>query len=92
MMRGTFANIRIRNQIAKGTEGGYTTYWPTKEIMPIYDAAMKYQEVAQVLQSLQVKTTEWVLHVTGLRKVHHFSALKQLSLKAMSVFTVQTLS
>ncbi|HLR11026.1 MAG TPA: aconitate hydratase AcnA [Sporosarcina sp.] len=44
MMRGTFANIRIRNQIAKGTEGGFTTYWPTKEIMPIYDAAMKYQE------------------------------------------------
>ncbi|WJY28327.1 MULTISPECIES: aconitate hydratase AcnA [Sporosarcina] len=43
MMRGTFANIRIRNQIAKGTEGGYTTYWPNKEIMPIYDAAMKYQ-------------------------------------------------
>lgn len=44
MMRGTFANIRIRNQIAKGTEGGFTTYWPTKEIMPIYDAAMKYQQ------------------------------------------------
>ena len=44
MMRGTFANIRIRNQIAPGTEGGYTTYWPTGEIMPIYDAAMKYKE------------------------------------------------
>ncbi|WP_060208357.1 aconitate hydratase AcnA [Sporosarcina koreensis] len=44
MMRGTFANIRIRNQIAKGTEGGFTTYWPTKEICPIYDAAMRYQE------------------------------------------------
>ncbi|WP_025784507.1 aconitate hydratase AcnA [Sporosarcina sp. D27] len=44
MMRGTFANIRIRNQIAKGTEGGYTTYWPNKEIMPIYDACMKYQQ------------------------------------------------
>ncbi len=44
MMRGTFANIRIRNQIAPGTEGGYTTYWPTGEVMPIYDAAMKYQE------------------------------------------------
>ena len=44
MMRGTFANIRIRNQIAPGTEGGFTTYWPTGEIMPIYDAAMKYQE------------------------------------------------
>ncbi|TQR17972.1 aconitate hydratase AcnA [Psychrobacillus soli] len=44
MMRGTFANIRIRNQVAPGTEGGYTTYWPTGEIMAIYDAAMKYQE------------------------------------------------
>jgi len=44
MMRGTFANIRIRNQIAPGTEGGYTTYWPTGEVMPIYDACMKYKE------------------------------------------------
>ena len=44
MMRGTFANIRIRNRIALGTEGGYTTYWPTKEVMPIYDACMKYKE------------------------------------------------
>ncbi len=44
MMRGTFANIRIRNKIAPGTEGGYTTYWPTNEVMPIYDAAMKYKE------------------------------------------------
>lgn len=44
MMRGTFANIRIRNKLAPGTEGGYTTYWPTEEVMPIYDAAMKYQE------------------------------------------------
>ncbi|MGM7637384.1 aconitate hydratase AcnA [Bacillus sp. Hm123] len=43
MMRGTFANIRIRNQVAPGTEGGFTTYWPTDEIMPIYDACMKYQ-------------------------------------------------
>ncbi len=44
MMRGTFANIRIRNLLAPGTEGGYTTYWPTGEVMPIYDAAMKYQQ------------------------------------------------
>ncbi len=43
MMRGTFANVRIRNQIAPGTEGGFTTYFPTNEVMPIYDAAMKYQ-------------------------------------------------
>ncbi|MGE7931548.1 aconitate hydratase AcnA [Viridibacillus arvi] len=44
MMRGTFANIRIRNQVAPGTEGGYTTYWPTGEVEYIYDAAMKYAE------------------------------------------------
>ncbi len=44
MMRGTFANIRIRNVLAPETEGGFTTYWPTNEVMSIYDAAMKYQE------------------------------------------------
>ncbi|MBU9712384.1 aconitate hydratase AcnA [Evansella tamaricis] len=44
MMRGTFANIRIKNQLAPGTEGGYTTYWPTGEVMAIYDAAMKYKQ------------------------------------------------
>jgi aconitate hydratase len=49
MMRGTFANIRIRNQMAPGTEGGYTTYLPTGEVMPIYDAAMKYKEAGQPL-------------------------------------------
>ncbi|MBM7682295.1 aconitate hydratase [Pullulanibacillus pueri] len=44
MMRGTFANIRIRNQLAPGTEGGFAPYWPTGEILPWYDAAMKYKE------------------------------------------------
>ena len=43
MVRGTFANIRIRNQLAPGTEGGYTKHLPTGEVMSIYDAAMKYQ-------------------------------------------------
>jgi aconitate hydratase len=43
MVRGTFANIRIRNQLAPGTEGGVTTYLPTGEQMSIYDASMKYQ-------------------------------------------------
>jgi aconitate hydratase len=43
MMRGTFANIRIRNEMAPGTEGGVTTYIPTGEVMSIYDASMKYQ-------------------------------------------------
>ncbi|QQE80188.1 aconitate hydratase AcnA [Alicyclobacillus sp. SO9] len=49
MMRGTFANIRIRNQVAPGTEGGYTKYLPTGEVMPIYDASMKYQEENKAL-------------------------------------------
>ena len=44
MMRGTFANIRIRNHVAPGTEGGVTKYLPTDEVMSIYDASMKYQE------------------------------------------------
>ena len=43
MMRGTFANIRLRNLLAPGTEGGVTLYLPDGEQMPIYDAAMKYQ-------------------------------------------------
>ena len=44
MVRGTFGNIRIRNQLAPGTEGGVTRYLPTDEVMSIYDASMKYQQ------------------------------------------------
>ena len=44
MMRGTFANIRLRNQLAPGTEGGWTRHQPSDEQMSIYDAAMKYQQ------------------------------------------------
>lgn len=44
MMRGTFANIRIRNEMTPGQEGGITRYIPTGEVMPIYDASMMYQE------------------------------------------------
>jgi aconitate hydratase len=44
MVRGTFANVRIRNQLAPGTEGGFSTYLPTGEVMSIYDAAMRYQK------------------------------------------------
>jgi aconitate hydratase len=46
MMRGTFANVRLRNQLAPGTEGGWTTYQPGGDVMSIYDAAMKYKETA----------------------------------------------
>jgi len=44
MMRGTFANIRIKNQMVPGTEGGVTVHHPSGEQMPIYDAAMRYEE------------------------------------------------
>ncbi|HXW63186.1 MAG TPA: aconitate hydratase AcnA [Candidatus Acidoferrales bacterium] len=44
MMRGTFANIRLRNLLAAGTEGGWTTHQPSGEQMSIYDAAMKYRD------------------------------------------------
>ena len=43
MMRGTFANVRLRNQLAPGTEGGWTRFQPSGEQMSIYDAAMQYQ-------------------------------------------------
>jgi aconitate hydratase len=44
MMRGTFANISLRNQLAPGTEGGWTTLFPQDEVMSIYDASVRYQE------------------------------------------------
>ena len=43
MMRGTFANIRIKNQMVPGVEGGVTVHYPSKQRMSIYDAAMKYK-------------------------------------------------
>ncbi len=49
MMRGTFANIRLKNEMAPGTEGGVTRYMPTGEPMAIYDAAMKYQKAGTPL-------------------------------------------
>ena len=49
MMRGTFANIRLRNQLAPGTEGGWTRHQPGDEQMSIYDAALKYQSAGTPL-------------------------------------------
>ncbi|MCC5811995.1 MAG: aconitate hydratase AcnA [Ectothiorhodospiraceae bacterium] len=44
MMRGTFANVRLRNKMAPGTEGGWTTHVPSGDVMSIFDASMKYQQ------------------------------------------------
>ncbi len=52
MTRGTFANIRLRNQMALGTEGGMTTYLPTSEVMTIFDASLRYKETDTPLVAL----------------------------------------
>ncbi|MBD1156834.1 aconitate hydratase AcnA [Pelagibacterales bacterium SAG-MED20] len=44
MMRGTFANIRIKNEMAPGTEGGFTKLYPEEKIMPVYDAVREYKK------------------------------------------------
>jgi len=49
MMRGTFANIRIRNEMAPGTEGGYTKLYPEEKVMPVYDAVVEYKKEALIL-------------------------------------------
>ncbi|PYR49168.1 MAG: aconitate hydratase AcnA [Acidobacteria bacterium] len=55
MMRGTFANVRLRNQLAPGTEGGWTTYQPDGDVMTIYDAAMMYKDAGVPLLVLAGK-------------------------------------
>src|SRR5204863_8528334 len=55
MMRRTFANVRLRNQLAPGTEGGWTTYQPDGGVMTIYDAAMKYKDAGVPLVILAGK-------------------------------------
>jgi len=55
MMRGTFANIRLHNQLAPGTEGGWTLHLPAGEKMTIYDASVKYREVGVPLLVLAGK-------------------------------------
>jgi aconitate hydratase len=44
MMRGTFANVRLRNELAPGTEGPWTTHLPSGEVMAVFDAALRYRE------------------------------------------------
>ena len=55
MMRGTFANIRIRNEMAPGTEGPWTTYLPDGDVMTVFDAAGRYREAGVPLAVLAGK-------------------------------------
>ncbi len=68
MMRGTFANIRIRNEMVPGVEGGMTSHLPTAR-RSIYDAAMRYKQEHTPLAGLPVKNMDQAPAVTGRQKV-----------------------
>ncbi|MCX7568799.1 aconitate hydratase AcnA [Tumebacillus sp. DT12] len=100
MTRGTFANIRIRNQMAPGTEGGVTTYIPTGEVMSIYDASMKYQEAGTPLVVLAGKeygtgsSRDWAAKGTfllGVKAViaESFERIHRSNLVGMGVLPLQ---
>lgn len=100
MMRGTFANIRIRNQVAPGTEGGVTTYWPTGEVMSIFDAAMRYKEDGTGLMILAGKdygmgsSRDWAAKGTNLLGIktvlaESFERIHRSNLVMMGVLPLQ---
>jgi aconitate hydratase len=100
MMRGTFANIRIRNKMLDGVEGGMTRYAPTGEVMPIYDAAMKYQADGAALVVIAGKeygtgsSRDWAAKGTillGVRAVlaESFERIHRSNLVGMGVLPLQ---
>jgi aconitate hydratase len=102
MMRGTFANIRLRNQLAPGTEGGWTTYLPTGEQTSIYDAAMRYQRDGTPLLVIAGKeygagsSRDWAAKGTALLGVkavlaESFERIHRSNLIGMGVLPLQFL-
>jgi len=100
MMRGTFANIRIRNEMTPGQEGGITRYIPTGEIMPIYDASMLYQEQKKELVVIAGKeygtgsSRDWAAKGTNLLGVkavitESFERIHRSNLIGMGVLPLQ---
>jgi aconitate hydratase len=100
MMRGTFANIRIRNRMLDNVEGGFTKYAPTGEMMPIYDAAMLYQQDARPLVVVAGKeygtgsSRDWAAKGTvllGVRAViaESFERIHRSNLVGMGVLPLQ---
>src|SRR5438270_9803395 len=100
MMRGTFANIRLRNQLAPGTEGGVTLHLPDEEQMSIYDAAMRYVEEGTPLVVLAGKeygsgsSRDWAAKGTrllGVRAViaQSFERIHRSNLVGMGVLPLQ---
>jgi aconitate hydratase len=102
LMRGTFANIRIRNRLVPGVEGGYTLYHPTGEILPIYDAAMRYQVDGTPLVVIAGKeygtgsSRDWAAkgpHLLGVRAViaESFERIHRSNLVGMGILPLQFL-
>lgn len=100
MMRGTFANIRIRNQVAPGTEGGVTKYLPNDSVMSIYDASMQYQEDGQSLVVIAGKeygtgsSRDWAAkgtYLLGVKAViaESFERIHRSNLVGMGVLPLQ---
>jgi aconitate hydratase len=100
MTRGTFANIRLRNQLAPGTEGGVTKYLPTGETMSIYDASLRYQAAGVPLVILAGKdygmgsSRDWAAKGTmllGVRAViaESFERIHRSNLVGMGVLPLQ---
>jgi len=100
MMRGTFANIRIRNRMLENVEGGFTRYAPTNETMPIYDAAMLYKQDGRPLVVIAGKeygtgsSRDWAAKGTvllGVRAViaESFERIHRSNLVGMGVLPLQ---
>ncbi len=100
MMRGTFANIRIKNEMVPGVEGGVTKYHPSGEVMPIYDAAMKYQAAGVPLVVVAGKeygtgsSRDWAAKGTNLLGVkavlvESFERIHRSNLVGMGVLPLQ---
>ncbi len=100
MMRGTFANIRLRNEMAPGTEGGVTRHMPGGETMPIYDAAMRYQAEGTPLVVIAGKeygtgsSRDWAAKGTNLLGVkaviaESFERIHRSNLVGMGVLPLQ---
>ena len=102
MMRGTFANIRLRNQLAPGTEGGWTTHIPSGEQTSIFDAALRYKDEGMPLLVIGGKeygsgsSRDWAAKGTmllGVRAVlvESFERIHRSNLIGMGVLPLQFL-
>ena len=100
MTRGTYANVRMRNQMAPGTEGGWTTYLPTNEVMTMFDASLRYKDDGTPLAVLAGKdygmgsSRDWAakgVYLLGVRLViaESYERIHRSNLVGMGVLPLQ---